>query len=394
MTFKRLMPLLLYVCCLTALLHAVVLAQPYPQWGRIEPGQYGVGHRVVLSTDYTRTFNQNTENRGRPLQFNIWYPAVKNDSMARMPYVEYVGWIGLIGRKGPLDDEIRNAGKSEFYRYFMSKGVPKEKLDLLLKMPTAVGRNAVEERGPFPVVLFAPGIGESPIMHTILCEVLASHGYLVLAIPSMGWSSREMRFTGSCVEAQMRDLEQAIAWLRDDPHADIRRLGIVGFSLGSCAAILLPMRNTEISAVASLDGSIGFRDRLSLVKSSPFFDPSVFTVPLLHVNVKGNKRNDTAVIDSMKHSMRYIVGIKGITHINFTSLGMIAGIVPGFWKSVERNALPGYETICRYTLDFLNVHVKREKKKANVLTESAQPTAGPAGFITVKIEKPVSTSVR
>ncbi len=390
---KRIASLALLACCLSVLIHPDAISQTYRQWGRLEPGHYGVGFRVVLRTDVRRTFAEQTNHTGkenspnhvRPLQFNIWYPAVKNDTAARMPYQEYVGWIGLIARKGQMNDEVRNAGKLEFYRYFMSKGVPREKLDFLMKMPTAVLKESVEEPGPFPVILFAPGIGESPIMHTILCEYLTSHGYFIVSMPSMGWFSREMNFTGQCLEAQTRDLEEALASLRDFPQADLQRIGIVGYSLGSCASLYLSMRNAEIDAVVSLDGSIGFKDRFPLVKSSPFFNPPDFTVPLLHINVKGNKRNDTSIIDSLKYSMRYIVGIRDFTHVNFTSFGMLAGVIPGFWKSVEQNAAPGYETMCRVTLEFLDMYVKRGKKRTALLS---------SGSADVRIDEPIVAGER
>ncbi len=373
-------------------------ASPFQQWGSLDPGPHAVGFRVLVRFDHTRTFGPPSARSGkfdngdhaRPLQLSVWYPAQRSDTTGRMSYEEYVGWIGQIGKRCQPNDETRAAGKEEFFRYFIAKGVRKEKLEQLMRMTTAAELDAGAERGVFPLIVFAPGIGESPVMHTILCEYLASHGYVVASLPSMGWESREMLFTGACVETQARDLEAVIALMREQPNVDMERIGIVGFSLGSCASLVVSMRDDDILAAVSLDGSIGFKDRIALMKMSPFFDPSAVRIPLLHVNIRGNKRNDMSILDSMKYSLRYTVGIRGIGHVNFTSLGMIAGIVPGFWKAIEQNARLGYETICRYTLDFLDAHVRDNVPGLAAFRDAPAPYIVPPGFVSVSIDRPVT----
>ena len=40
----------------------------------------------------------------------------------------------------------------------------------------------LSNRGPFPVIIFIPGFGEVRQSYTILCEELASHGYVILSL--------------------------------------------------------------------------------------------------------------------------------------------------------------------------------------------------------------------
>jgi hypothetical protein len=381
--------LLLFIC-------RTAYGQPFPQWGGLEPGPFAVGYTVMQRIDHSRTFGARTdqpnrvtlEDHPRPIQINIWYPAIKNDSTERMKYEGYVEWIGVIGKSHALNDEAKKAGRDEFIRYFISSGAPKEKLNQLMNTRTAVIRNGIHEKGPFPLILFAPGIGDSPVMHTIICEYLASQGYIVASVPSMGWTMREMAPSASCIETQARDLEYTMTMMREYPSVDIHRIGTVGFSLGSCSALILAMRNIDLDAVVSLDGSIGFKDRIAVVKESPFYNPGNVRIPFLHLNVMGNKRNALGIIDSMRSSLRTIISIKGIGHMNFTAIGMVAGVMPGFLKSIEPNAKLGYETICRYTLHFLNAYIKDERKDLRFLQNTAQENNLPAGFIRNQIFKP------
>ena len=373
-----------------------VKSQQFHQWGGLETGPFAVGYTVVQRVDRSRIFGARTDQpttsaldgQPRPIQVNIWYPAQKTDTSERMNYEGYVEWIGAIGKSTPLNEETKKAGKDEFIRYFTHSGSPKEKINRLMAMETAVIKNGIREKGPFPLILFAPGVGDSPVMHTIICEYLASHGYIVASVPSMGWLQREMELTASCIETQTRDLEYALAFMREYPFVDIHRIGTVGFSLGSCAALILAMRNTDIDVVVSLDGSIGFNDRIALVKESPFYNPDDVRIPFLHFNIMGNKRNDLAILNSLHSSLRAIVGIKGIGHMNFTSIGMIAAVLPGFLRSIEPNAKIGYETICLYTLRFLNAYCMAEKKDLRFLQTVPHDCNLPSGFLTVQVHKP------
>jgi hypothetical protein len=378
------------------LMSGIAYCQPFPQWGGLEPGPFAVGYAVLQRIDHSRTFGTRTDlpnkitldDHPRPIQINIWYPAVKNDSTERMKYEGYVEWIGVIGKSHSLNDEAKKTGRDEFIKYFISSGAPEEKINQLMNTRIAVVRNGIHEKGPFPLILFAPGIGDSPVMHTIICEYLASQGYIVASIPSMGWTTREMVPSASCIETQVRDLEYTIMIMREYPSVDIRRVGTIGFSLGSCSALILAMRNIDVDAVVSLDGSIGFKDRIARVKESPFYHPGTVQIPLLHLNIVGNKRNDLGIIDSMHSSLRTIIGIKGIGHMNFTAIGMVAGVMPGFLPSIEPNAKLGYETICRYTLHFLNAYIKDERQELLYLQNTARENNLPAGFIHNQIFKP------
>ncbi len=369
-----------------ALAPSIVIAAGHPLWGSLENGQFEVGFRTVTIVDHSRTFNPTGEKAvpealsddGRPLLVYVWYPAKKERDTTFLPFSEYAELSGTIGRHGHPNEESRKRGREEFIGYFAGQGAPAEKLHHLLSVPTGCVKNGIPEKGPFPLIAIAPGIGETPLMHSILAEYIASHGYIVVSVPSMGNDSREMRFTAACTEAQTRDLEFAIGLFHADTTVVKKRTGIVGFSLGSVSALILGMRNADIRCVVSLDGSIGFRDRLPLVRQSPFFDPERLTIPFLHMNVRDYQRNDLGIIDSLVQSQRTIISIRGIQHPNFTTMGMATGLFPGLWKIADHDARIAYETIARHTLAFLDAAMKNE---THILPDSGVPK----DFLTIRV---------
>jgi hypothetical protein len=75
----------------------------------------------------------------------------------------------------------------------LTNGADSLKLDALLRTRTAVVKGAPSEKGDSPLLIFGQGIGfESPISHTIMCEYLASHGYVVAACPLLGFTSPQV----------------------------------------------------------------------------------------------------------------------------------------------------------------------------------------------------------
>ncbi len=106
-----------------------------------------------------------------------------------------------------------------------------------LDAPLAAGR--------FPVCVISHGAGGSHLLYRALATHLARSGYLVVCpeAPRDNRNDNSLSYTDASVTNRClqisRALDTLLAHERFGPAADPRRIGIVGHSLGGCAALAL-----------------------------------------------------------------------------------------------------------------------------------------------------------
>jgi len=166
-----------------------------------KPGPYGVGLSVVRLHDGERC---------RSLQTLIWYPAERAD-IAPMTVRDYVDLLATEGGAESLLDEPQMPPSAERWLAGMSPA-------LTTSLWAVRDARAVATR--FPVVVYAPGCSNPSWDNADLCEYLASQGYVVIASPSLGATSREMKLDLAGANAQAGD----ISFLVTRQHCQMRRL--------------------------------------------------------------------------------------------------------------------------------------------------------------------------
>jgi hypothetical protein len=173
---------------LGALAFAVAaLAQDTPLFHFTEkPGPHLVGLKVVEQYDYSRTYRSKIDDlgvsypreRARPLQTLIWYPAEKS---ALKPMN-----VGDYGNLASTETSFDKPTLSVDHKQWLDGLKP------TLAMPMWAVRDAPPVSGRFPIVIYAPSFSAMSWENADLCEYLASHGYVVIASPDMGASTRAM----------------------------------------------------------------------------------------------------------------------------------------------------------------------------------------------------------
>jgi len=103
--------------------------------------------------------------------------------------------------------------------------------------PTASCRDASPDSGRFPLLLFAPAPGHAT-QDSVLARYFASHGYVVVVVPSGAASSA--------------GLEDALAAARGLSFVDSTRVAVAGAGPGATAARQLAGRGGPIGALAEL----------------------------------------------------------------------------------------------------------------------------------------------
>ncbi len=333
-------------------------------WGELEPGPHPVGFEQIESYDYSRPFRAEGDPRARPITMSIWYPADRAAAEARpVTFGRYVD--GADGRESFRE-------RLATYDFSLS---PVE-LEVLFSSETTAVEKAPRAPGPFPLLIFGTGLTGPFYLNTVLCEYLASRGYVVAAIPSLpAREDVEAAYDALAVDAQIRDMELVIQEMHDYPEVGEGRIGLVAWSLGGVAQALLQMKNPDVGAVVSLDAATGYAYGEKLLESSIFFEPKRSTAAFLHVTdsrESGQVPKSFRYFDEVARGRSYLLTIEGATHAEFTSL---ATAVP--LKAISREgreqaggALERYRRLCLYVGRFLDASLKADASAAEFLEDA------------------------
>ncbi len=358
-----------------------------PLWGKLVPGLYSVGFRSVWQMDYSRKYNTVFDDKTtyapgkapRPILINMWYPAEGSDELKPMPHRDYLAIQTEDPRLARFADKL-----IEFERVVVCKEMTDKKiaeltdrerqlLDRFWNTPTASRRNAPMLDGKFPLVVYHSGFGSSFQDNAVLCEYLASHGYIVVgsAFPAASGDSLNV---GSS-QGSMRDIEFLIAHARRIAAVDWQHIGLVGHSGGAEYSLLFRSQDgSPVDAVVSLDTT---QDYYSVATGGWDY----MTKPVLEnvKNVDGpllmaaNAHAIFQFADALQHAERYYLTFREMGHNDFIDQGIQKRVLECEANPDKKElraeleaARAGYESLCEYILDFFDVYLKNpsiERKK-------------------------------
>lgn len=309
-----------------------------PLWVSLTPGSFAVGFHAYWLYDRSRTWLPGTLPDGRPspadparpVRLMVWYPLASLHTRT-MRLGEYEGAAKTPG----FEADERRIMKADFGDSASGRGIrglrrTTPEFERFIETPTAAHQNAVAAKGNFPIVLYALGQGDHTLENTVLCEYLASHGYVVVSVPQLGTSPRRAMFVHDppSYDAQVRDLAFALATVvRDYPSADSSRVGAIGMSMGGIYALMLAVRNSQVRTVIGLDPSYTDSEPSYYYKywQAPEFDPARFRGHWLTL-YRGTSR--TAIVDSLRYADRLIVHVPNTIHVDYTSYPVYMMNVP------------------------------------------------------------------
>jgi tetratricopeptide (TPR) repeat protein len=179
------------------------------------------------------------------------------------------------------------------------------------------------------------------------------------------------------METQARDVEFLIKEAGLIPNSDLTKIAVMGFSFGGLANIIAQMRNDNIKAVISLDGTE--RYQYDLIKKSPFFEVNKMDVPYLHMAQKDipekvlneDKIDSTlntkfVLYDSLSLNRAYRLKFHDLTHSYFSTLGVLFQARDGRQDKSDPKIMNAYKWVSILGLSFL---------KAFLLEDSTAKTA-------------------
>ena len=363
-----------------------------------KPGGYSVGLKVVAQYDRSRSFQASAASPGdsaasdgpRPLQTLIWYPA-KESSGATMTFGAYGA---LIKTETSFDKPVAQGKPQSFVEAFL-QGTN--------DLHARAIRDAAMQAGRFPVLVYAPSVNAPAIENIELCEYLASQGFVVLASPSMGASSRTMTVDLTGANAEARDISFLIDFANTLPDTDTSKIAAIGYSWGGMAALFASGRDKRIDALISLDGS--FRYSPETVQSVGDIHPEQMTIPLLvfsraeepleswDATRKDKNQCVTApnVLNEWTHGDLLHVRLLAISHIQFSSLYQRSErfrkeglqFVPADYSL--QDGAESYNWMARYLLKFLQAYLQHDKAASQFIANSPAENGVPKHLISVNL---------
>lgn len=361
------------------------------------PGTHGVGVRYVKQVDRKRPFTpqrgslasmfSKAETQGRPMQTVIWYPAEK--SGRGVAYDEY---LQLLGWETDLNASPREQTRTiDAWLQMVTEGKRKEQVAFERRQRMWAVRDAAPEAGKFPVVIYAPSVNNTVFENADIAEYLASHGYIVIAAPSVGLTSRWIKKDLMHAELQADDIRFLVDYARTLPQADMTRVAVAGFSWGGLSNVLAAAKDERIKALVCLDGAVRYYN--SIMTQARYARPEKLRTPLLFLaqgpasmetNIRYKEDMSGSFISDMVNADVYLLTMYPMDHVHFGSAYIRLDDPAEYKEYTPEEVSFAYSLGARYILNFLDGYLKNDPRGRAYLAR--RPVANGAAPHSMRME--------
>ena len=338
------------------------------------PGIHGVGVRTLKQYDHTRSYSpqrgllasafSKTENRRRPIQTVIWYPAEKGGQG-----VTYDTYLQLVGWETDFERSPREQARTvDAWLQMVTEGKRPAQVESERRKPMWAVQDALPKAGKFPVVIYAPSVNNTAFENADIAEFLASHGYIVIAGPTVGETSRWIKRDLKHAELQAADIRFLIDYAGTLPQADMTRVAVAGFSWGGLSNILAAAKDERIKALVCIDGAVRYYN--SVMMQAKYAQPEKLTTPLLFLaqspasmetNIRDKEDMSGSFISGMTNADVYLLTMYPMGHVNFGSSYNRLDDPAEYKEYTAEEVSFAYSLGARYILNFLNGYLKSDR---------------------------------
>lgn len=239
----------------------------------LEKVTYHVGFSSYKVYDHARKYALGQDSISRPLLLHLWYPAQEKGNSIALDYKHYIDLIAQREDYGAEKSEI-DKHSLNYVKAYSDYAKSNFGLDTSITPRQILASPVLARSGlplplndpAFPLLIYAPSNGKASVQNHVLCEYLASHGFMILSVASAGPNSIQRAYMEESTIAQVMDMEYILHYAVDSLHIKYTSLGLFGFSTGGNAIALFQMRNRQVSAVLSMDGSHEYSSYMKLYK--------------------------------------------------------------------------------------------------------------------------------
>lgn len=365
-------------------------------------GPHAVGFHVRQQFDRARVYQRARDpvtaqpaaaERARPLQALVWYPAGAGG--APMRYRDYLATVATEENFNRTQEELRRA--TDGLVDALTRGADGARIGADLRQPVRAVRDAAEQAGRYPVVIYAPGNSAYAIDNADLCEYLASQGYIVIASASLGPRSHRMTADLDGAEAQAADIAYLVGYAHTLPQADTRHIGVIGHGWGGLAGVLAAARDDRIRALVSLDGTL--RAAFDYLNGSPraarYVTPERLGIPLLYVSrlqsAGPGEQDDLGagadLLARLRYADVYLATMDASSHTDFSSWSLRMAPGAGSKGRTREQAAQAYGATALAIGRFLDARLKDDPGARRSLEADLASGRTPPGMLSFALRR-------
>lgn len=340
--------------------------QSSPFWGELKPGKYPIGFKVIQKYDSSRQFvlekQQDTVLINRPMQLCFWFPAQKVMGSKKMQCRNY---FQLQFNEEDFTQVLSIDSQWEAFLEWLGRyGASQADILRMMNSETGAFQNVAPKKGAFPLIIFVQGGGRPAHSAFILCEYLASHGFVVATMPAI----RNPADPRSGLQ-QIQDQVQDISFIQDFVHTQFNvneKLGLISFSTGIYASLLYQMKNQNAQLLISLDGV----PKEEVLKTSPYYAVNHISKPLcvFQSNHGGRLSREEALKKAdplffLNQTPKYYLRMMELNHPELLSIGMLQATVGARLIRFEAigDIQSSHELLCRQIKHLAYFFMKKSK---------------------------------
>jgi hypothetical protein len=234
----------------------------------------------------------------------------------------------------------------------------------LLDTPMLAQPDAISANGKFPLLI---GMLR-PLSTSLVCEMLASNGYVVAMVKSNSLGS----FAKAPLE-QIPDMQMAISYLEKKSLADASKIGVFGFSGSGFTPVLFGMYDARVKALADIESGLYMEGLFQGLSESNFYNPSKLYAPFLHIFSRDLSKQEKYLEElenKTKFSSRYrlLLNQPGLHHWDFASEGYTSCVVLKNRGPAQLGIQKAFEISSVYLLNFFDAVLKADPEAVAFMT--------------------------
>jgi len=213
-----------------------------------------VGLQVLKQYDSSRTFDTTRQSKNiyRPVKIDVFYPSTEKPSVAPLSYGDI---LDMYEQRFAFDTPLDTCKKTtRMFAKMFGDALHVNPYNKLLDYKLGIYKNLAVPTGKHPLIIYAASMNGSSWDNPVLFDSLASNGYVVAAVSSVGLYPGFMSGAAD-INEQVKDILYTIKQMKALPYIDGDKIGIVSWSLGGTAAVKAALLSKDIKAILSYDGT-------------------------------------------------------------------------------------------------------------------------------------------